>query len=129
MIGDLLAGVLGRIVGPDAKGGEHAVGDALADFVGDRPLEPLGPLGRTDDDGPLPYAAAARIGELYEAAAVGQRVVVGDDQSDPFGDDRGVDGRLGDAGFPEHVGGTGVEGGGELFGGDFGEHARPAIRG
>ena len=129
MVGDDFAGADGGDFWLDAERGEDAVGDAFADLVGDGPLQPLGAFGGADDDralrcSPVIASPAGLVGEANEAAADRHGFVLGDDQADALGEERGVDGRLGDAGFPENVGGAIVDGGGEFFGGDFGEHGR-----
>ena len=78
---------------------------------------------------PCSVCAADRVGEADEAAADRHGFILGDDQTDALGEEGCVDRRVGDAGFPENVGGAVVDGGGEFFGGDFGEHGWGEVKG
>jgi len=86
----------------DAKRGENAVGDAFANFVGDGPLQTLGPLGGSDDNGSVefPASVARRLFATGWARRTKRprlhRLVMGDHQTNTLGEKRGVDGRLGD---------------------------------
>ena len=69
-VGDLLAGRGERFVERDAQAVEHAVSNAFANFVGDRPLLALGPFGEADDDRALAAILAVMFGEMHEPSAV-----------------------------------------------------------
>ena len=122
MIGYLFTGIFGCRLGIDAKRGEDAMGDAFAISWATAHCSLSGrsavPTTMVPCPTVPPRGSASSTRRPREASAPLWAT------TRPIRSARTVAStrRPGDTGLPEHVGGTGIERGSDLIGGDFGEH-------